>query len=235
MRFEYIKSDISDPYRNLALEECLTDHVYPGFAILLLWHNDNTIVVGRNQDVYSECRVSDFMESGGKIARRRSGGGAVYHDAGNLNYSIISAVSDLEKCRYQDIAGKALSCLQIPWEYNGRNDLLSRGRKFSGNASYRSGEAMVQHGTLLIESDTEKMERFLTPGEAKLAGNHVKSVSSRVICLKEVSDVVSAESLSEGLIRAVSAERFNGIPDDDRLRELTRFYSGEEWIYGGKR
>ena len=235
MRFEYIKSDIKDPYRNLAFEECLTDHVYPGYGILFLWQNENTIVVGRNQDVYSECNVSDFKLTGGKIARRRSGGGAVYHDAGNLNYSIISEASDLERCRYQDIAGRALSFLQIPFEFNGRNDLITKGRKFSGNASYRLGEAVVQHGTLLIESDTDKMERFLTPDRSKLARNHVHSAGSRVIGLKEVSERVSIESLSEGLIRAVSAESFNSSMDDEKLTELTRFYSGDEWIYGGKR
>ena len=91
MKTKIFKSDSLSPYENLAAEKYLTTHLSEGEVVLFLWRNSDTIVIGKNQNVWQECRVSEFLESGGRIARRLSGGGAVYHDVGNLNFSFIYA------------------------------------------------------------------------------------------------------------------------------------------------
>ncbi len=108
MEFYYHISHDTNAYRNFATESDLCRFAASGVAVLFLWQNDNTIVVGRNQDVYHECRVKEFINSGGLIARRKSGGGAVYHDLGNLNFSILSCATEEEKCRYQNVISAAL-------------------------------------------------------------------------------------------------------------------------------
>lgn len=215
MKYFYILSDSTDPYRNLAMERALFRYVDEETAILFLWQNDHTIVIGRNQDPYTECRVEEFLSSGGKIAKRSSGGGAVYHDLGNQNFSIIAKKNLIARDEYQHIVVNALKIFGLEVEFNGRNDFLIQGRKFSGNASYSDGGVLCQHGTILVHTDIDKMEYYLTPGAEKLDRNHVKSVKSRVINLRGILGNISVETVRHAIIETVRAEMFR-----DSLKDI---------------
>ncbi len=235
MEFKYVIGTGADPYRNLAVEETLMSLVSPSMAILFLWQNANTIVVGRNQDVNKECRAVEFMRDGGRLVRRRSGGGAVYHDLGNLNFSIICHNSRKKACTYQSLVVAALKFFSVTAEFNGRNDLTVAGRKCSGNAAYMDMDVICQHGTLLISSDIEKMDFYLTPDKDKLERNHIASVKSRVINLHTLNSAVTVESMKQALIHSAGAKKMEYIPDEGKIDRLTAFYASNEWIYGGKR
>ena len=235
MEFKYLIGTETEPYRNLAIEQELMKSVKCGTAILYLWQNDNTIVVGRNQDVYSECRVDAFLEEGGYIARRHSGGGAVYHDTGNLNFSILCNATEEKFCGYQKILKDVLSEFGVKSEYNGKNDILVDGKKCSGNATYADGDRVCQHGTLLISTDIERMVSFLTPEKSKLVRNHVSSIASRVINLREFSGSINVESMKKMFIRITEASKLEYTPDKNRIDELTNFYKSQKWVYGGIR
>ena len=200
MQCKYFLFDGTNPYKNLAIEQDLMKYAKKDMYIAFLWQNDNTIVIGRNQDIYKECKVKDFLESNGNIARRRSGGGAVYHDLGNLNYSIISTDLDAEKVQYYNILPNVMKNLNIEIKYNNRNDLTFREKKFSGNATYVDNNIVCQHGTLLVSTNIEKMTAFLTPEESKLARNHVKSINSRVINLNEINKEITIDLVKKTFI-----------------------------------
>lgn len=234
MNIKYIVSEQTSPYINLATERALFGLCSVDTAVLFLWQNDNTIVVGRNQSVSAECRAEEFMRQGGRIARRLSGGGAVFHDLGNLNYSVItSSDTGMEICSRM-ITG-ALGRFGIAAEFNGRNDFLAQGRKFSGNAQYSDGSVSCLHGTLMLRTDIEKMTRYLTPDSAKLARNGVKSVASRVVDLCGLSGEINVQSMREALIEAAGAVPLEALPDAEEADRLCREFSSEDWIFGGKR
>ena len=222
----------TNPYVNLAIEADLMQHVESSTVIIYLWQNDNTIVIGRNQDAFQECKVYEFEKNGGLIARRRSGGGAVFHDLGNLNFSIICERKNKERFAYWKIIRKALTYFGIETDFNGRNDLLYQGRKFSGNAVYDDGRIVCQHGTILVDSDIDKMMKYLTPATNKLKRNHVSSVASRVINLKEVSADINIHSLKESILYSLKVEKLDYIPIE--TEKYFHFFSDKKWIYGDK-
>ena len=127
----------SDPHENLAVEKVLMDAMQPGEAMLYLWQNLNTVVIGKNQNAWLECRTSLLEEEGGKLARRLSGGGAVFHDLGNLNFTFLMCAEDYDLDKQVAVIQKACAFAGIHAEKSGRNDLLADGRKFSGNAFYQ--------------------------------------------------------------------------------------------------
>ncbi len=232
MRYLSYVAASTNPYKNLATEEYLSEFADKDTNILFLWQNHNTIVIGRNQDVENECRVEEFLKSGGKVARRRSGGGAVYHDLGNLNFSLIGEKKNINTLLYKDILIKAISGLGLCPEYSGRNDILVSGRKFSGNAVYDDGKIVCQHGTIMVDCNIEKMTYFLTPDKEKLEKHAVKSVSSRVINLKELVPKVAVEDIIGKMIEQLNAHPLS-LAVDGRADELMKKYQSEEWIYGG--
>ena len=193
-----------DPYFNIATEKFLLEHVKPGECILYLWQNKNTVVIGRNQNAWAECRTALLEEEGGKLARRLSGGGAVFHDLGNLNFTFLVRDEDYDLDRQFDVILNAVRSLGIQAEKSGRNDLLAEGFKFSGNAFYHSGGCAYHHGTLLVDADMEKLGRYLTPPKAKLEAKGVKSVRSRVTNLKQLCPTLTCDSLKVHLKEAFS-------------------------------
>ena len=127
-----------DPYENIATEKYLLENVQAGSCILYLWQNKNTVVIGRNQNAWAECRTSLLEQEGGKLARRLSGGGAVYHDLGNLNFTFLTCEDEHNIDRQLSVIQEACKRLGIETEKSGRNDLLASGHKFSGNAFYHA-------------------------------------------------------------------------------------------------
>lgn len=232
--YKYICSENTSPYYNLALERSLFDFVDEDTVILYLWQNSHTIVIGKNQNAYAECKVDEFIGAGGTLARRPSGGGAVYHDLGNLNFSIICKESIAKEHTYQRIVKEALRFFGIVSEFNGRNDLTVDDKKFSGNAFYVKDDVLCQHGTILINSDFKELSKYLTPDISKLERNHVKSVESRVVNLSEISDKITVESMKEAMIKATNAVRIGEVPTESKVEEYKKIFENDEWILEGK-
>ena len=232
--YKYICSENTSPYYNLALERSLFDFVDEDTVILYLWQNSHTIVIGKNQNAYAECKVDEFIGAGGTLARRPSGGGAVYHDLGNLNFSIICNESIAKEHTYQRIVKEALRFFCIVSEFNGRNDLTVDDKKFSGNAFYVKDDVLCQHGTILINSDFKELSKYLTPDISKLERNHVKSVESRVVNLSEISDKITVESMKEAMIKATNAVRLEEEPTESKVEEYKKIFENDEWILEGK-
>ncbi len=201
-----------DPYANLALEEALLDRVGEGELILYLWQNERTVVIGKNQNPWKECRTALLSEEGGHLARRLSGGGAVFHDLGNLNFTFLMPAGDYDLPRQLTVLERACRSLGIPAQRSGRNDLLADGRKFSGNAFYSHAGKAYHHGTLMVDVDMERVQRYLSPSKAKLAAKGVDSVRSRVVNLREFVPDLTIERLSDALISAL-AEVYGSEPN----------------------
>ena len=173
-----------DPYFNLAMEKWLCDHL-DGRRILYLWQNEHTVVIGKNQNPLKECRLAALKQDGGLLARRCSGGGAVYHDLGNLNFTMLVPNDQFDLHRQCSVLLQAVRQFGVDAQFSGRNDLTAQGRKFSGNAFYHGPHGSFHHGTLLVDTDSEKVARYLKVSAAKLKGNGVDSVRQREMCIRD--------------------------------------------------
>lgn len=191
-----------DPYCNLAVEKHLLDLVQPGQCILYLWQNENTVVIGSNQNAWSECRVSALEADAGKLARRLSGGGAVYHDLGNLNFTFLMCEDDYDIQKQLAVICVACEKAGIHVEPSGRNDVLADGKKFSGNAFFHHQGKAYHHGTLLINADMDKMQKYLSPSKAKLVAKGVESVRSRVVNLRQLSPGLTCNDMKKHMVTA---------------------------------
>ena len=205
--------------------------------ILYLWQNQNTVVIGKNQNAFAECRTELLEKEGGRLARRLSGGGAVFHDLGNLNFTFLSSADNMDVQRNMQVIQRACSIAGIHTEISGRNDILADGRKFSGNAFYNSGARSYHHGTILISTDTERMQKYLTPPKAKLISKGVKSVKSRVLNLSELVADLTCEKMKDCLLSAFE-EVYGLTPSpygqiaNENIAENEKKYSSWEYIYG---
>lgn len=233
MTSKYIISEKTDPYYNLALEELLSGYCSDDTAVLYLWQNDNTIVVGKNQDVMTECRAERFMAEGGRIARRRSGGGAVYHDMGNQNLSFICKRGAVSEREYTGIITAALSSIGIAAAFNGKNDIIAGGQKVSGSAFYNDGHIFCGHSTILVSSDIGRMTEYLTPDSDKMRRNGVRSVRSRVADLSELLSGITVDMVRKALIEAVSATPLEAHIPEEIIWNTAEKYADPEFIYGG--
>lgn len=234
-------TDCTDPYRNLAVEEYLTLHVQPGECILYLWQNQKTVVIGKNQNCWKECKVNDLERDGGHLVRRLSGGGAVYHDMGNLNFTFCVRKEDYDVDRQLSVIVAAVRSFGLDAEKTGRNDITAGGRKFSGNAFYRSGVFCYHHGTLLVSADMQQMGKYLNVSKQKLQSNGVDSVRSRVVNLRELEKTVTIEALEDRLQKAFAqvygckAEPLREEELDwNEIRKSEQRFSSWDWKYGRK-
>lgn len=234
-----IETFCTDPYHNLALEKYLMDHVAPGQCILYLWQNANTVVIGRNQCADDECRIPELEAAGGRLARRLSGGGAVYHDLGNLNFTFLARRADYDVARQTEVILRAVRALGVPAERNGRNDLTAEGQKFSGHAYYRSGDACYHHGTLMVSVALDQLGRYLKPAPDKLKAKGVPSVRARVVNLTRYCPGLTIPQLRQSLAGAFG--QVYGLPvqplprgfvDAAAVDALTRTFSDPGWLYG---
>lgn len=199
IRLQIYISGSFDPYENLARELYLTEDAEPGVITLYLWQNEKTVVIGRNQNAWRECRTTELARAGGRLARRLSGGGAVYHDIGNLNFTFLAHEADYSVDRQLRVIEAAAGMLGVPAKRSGRNDILADGRKFSGNAFYKHKQRAYHHGTLLVRTNSNEMSRFLRPSRAKLESKGVASVKSRVVNLSELNSKITVENLKKAL------------------------------------
>ncbi len=230
-------TDCTDPYINIATEKYLFDNLQKDCCIMYLWQNKNTVVIGKNQNPWTECDVSSLERDGVLLARRISGGGAVFHDLGNLNFTFICNADDYDLTRQLSVISLACKGAGIDTEISGRNDILVQGKKFSGNAFYNSAGKAFHHGTILISANTEVMQKYLTPSKAKLKSNGVKSVKSRVVNLSELSPTLNCHMMKNHMISAFEkvfqkkAEIHECVLNES-IGALAKEFSKKEYLYG---
>lgn len=227
-----------NPHLNLAVESSLLNDGDDDTVTMFLWKNQQTVVYGYNQNPFTECNVELLLSEGGYAARRRTGGGAVYHDLGNLNFSFVAHKDNYDVRKQLKVIQTALGHLGLETEISGRNDLTFDGRKFSGNAFGFYKERRLHHGTILIKTDTERLAKYLKVNPAKLQKHGVKSVASRIINLSEVVDITS-DTIIPYLTRAFEEVYetkpeiidFNELLTDNVLNTRDLFES-EEYLFG---
>ncbi|MCI1208967.1 MAG: lipoate--protein ligase [Treponema sp.] len=242
MNLYCIESPDLNPYHNIALEEYLTDTVSDGEVILYIWRNRRTVVVGRNQNIFNECRCSLLKADGGFPARRLSGGGAVYHDEGNVNFSFIARNKLYTVEKQTAVILAAVQSLGLHAENSGRNDLTINGRKFSGNAFFSKKQASCHHGTLLLKTDTALLKKYLSVSKKKFEGKAVSSVQSRVCNLSDFDCLITPAKMTAALITAFG-RLYGGdvqpypagrlcLPE---LEKAEKRFGSDAWIYGMNR
>lgn len=234
---------IHDPRVNLAFEEYAIRHLVLEDEILLFYINEPSIIIGRNQNTIEEINV-DFVEKHGiKVVRRLSGGGAVYHDLGNLNFSFIAPNSVDNFHNFKKFTQPVIDVLHsmgVEAELSGRNDILLDGKKISGNAQYVAGPRMVSHGTLLWQTDLNVVGEALRPKQAKFESKGIKSVRSRVANITEYMPVNHPDimefrqAIIESVFRGGQAREYKLTASDwQGVEKLSRErYQTWDWNYG---
>lgn len=237
-----VETESTDVFVNQGVEYALFDRVQDNELILYLWANDNVVVIGRNQDAYAECRIESLESDGGKLARRLSGGGAVYHDLGNLNFTFIAKSADFSLDKNRAVILRALKSLGVNAVLTGRNDIEVDGFKVSGNAYYKHDGKEYHHGTMLISSTADKVAKYLTPASTKFAGKAVKSVKSRVSNLNAFNPDVTAKTFADAMKQAIKEEYPSATYADvppislgfEPIMNGLKIFVNDEWRYGKK-
>lgn len=229
---KWVENLNTDPCFNMAFDEYMLEHVPSDFRLFYLWRNKPSVIIGVNQNARNEVRVEDAMDRGVQIVRRSTGGGAVYHDLGNINYSFIGNPSDKEYLIKHIIS--TLNRMGINVEKTGRNDLLVDGTKISGMAEMQRGGRMLLHGTLMYDVDIEQMTALLTPDEMKLKSKGIKSVRSRVRNVKPLWQNRDIESFVKELQRILAEgdDAYDMAIDNDEINRIAdTVYRNEDWTY----
>lgn len=239
MRLQTLISNKTNPYVNVAVENYLLGLEEHDVVTLYLWKNRRTVVIGQNQNPYAECNVDALIGDGGHLMRRRTGGGAVYHDDGNINFSFIVPHELYDQDRQFGVIRRAVEDYGLHTELSGRNDVLCEGRKFSGNAFNKAKYQHLHHGTILIKGNIDDLKRYLIVRPAKLQKHGVASVQSRVVNLSELAPV-TAENIVPHLLEAFEAEYgmkaemmdFDSVSSLSEVVRLTEEMMSEDWLFG---
>ncbi len=233
---KFLILETTDPYRNLAIEEYLFSHSTDD--VFMLWQNEPTVVIGKNQNPHAEINLDFLREQEIHVARRITGGGAVYHDLGNVNYTFISKCRDTGGLDFEYFTRpiiEALASVGVTATLTGRNDLAIGDLKFSGNAQHAEGGGVLHHGTLLFDSDLDVLSRVLNVDEEKIRSKGIKSTRSRVTNLAPflphgwgVSDFIRL--ISNFVMARFSPEEIC-VPCGEEIERLYSKYSSREWLY----
>ena len=240
MSVTVVNTNIYNPWMNLAIEEYMLNHIEKDEYILYLWQNKNTVVIGKNQNPWRECRTTILEKENGKLARRLSGGGAVYHDLGNLNFTFIVPRDKYNLEKQFGVIIDAVKTLNIDAKLSGRNDILVDNKKFSGNAFCFKKYVAYHHGTLLVSANIDKLTKYLQVSKDKIEAKGIKSVKSRVINLKQVNDKITIELLKDAIIKSFTdiygqvEKTYNNILhiDKNELNILYEKYASWDFRYG---
>ena len=233
---------ISQSYKtelNLSLEEYFLDNIKEDECAFFLWQSRNTIVIGRNQNALKECNIEQIKKDNVQLIRRLSGGGAVYHDLGNINFSFIAHEDQYSLEKQFKVILNALKKFGINGNFNGRNDLIVDEKKFSGNAFISEKDNRLHHGTLLVDANLEKLKDYLNPSDLKIKAKGFDSVKSRVINLNSIDSTLTVELLKEHLIASFeevygNAQQIYRVKEaalKENLEPYVEKYLSDEWNF----
>ncbi|BDH47204.1 lipoate-protein ligase A [Salmonella enterica subsp. enterica serovar Choleraesuis] len=239
-------SDSYDPWFNLAVEETIFRQLPPTQRVLFLWRNANTVVIGRAQNPWKECNTRRMERDGIRLARRSSGGGAVFHDLGNTCFTFMAAKPEYDKSVSTQIVIDALARCGIASSASGRNDLVvttaDGERKISGSAYRETPDRGFHHGTLLLDADLSRLADYLNPDPKKLQAKGITSVRSRVANLNELLPGITHEAICDAVCEAffehfgerTEAEHISpeALPDLPGFEENFARQSSWEWNFG---
>ncbi len=239
----YIKNDDNRPQFNLALEQYVFESLNQFDEIFLLWINEPSIIVGKNQNTIEEINLDYIKEHNINVVRRLSGGGAVYHDYGNLNYTIISKSKNTSAFNFEAFSQpviEVLAKLGIKAEFTGRNDIVIDGRKFCGNAQYMKKGRVLHHGAMLFDTDLNVLGKALKVSKDKIESKGVKSVRSRVTNIKDhLKEDITVEDFKQLLLdhmfRSDNEIKEYKLTEEDYAninKLMEERYSTWEWNFG---
>lgn len=237
----YIRNLHTDPHYNMAFDEFCLESLPIDEPVFFLWQNRPSVIVGYNQEVNTEVNLQYLKENDITLARRVTGGGAVYHDFGNLNYTIVGRSEDLERDypEYASLMMKALQAMGIPATLSGRNDILVDGKKVSGFAKRVCKNRLMVHGTLMFQVDVNVLTKVLNPSASKLQSKGIASVRSRVanLCdyLPEITDIQIFKNHLEAILSRNYEDKEYLLSDEDlgNIQQLANEkFSLWEWNYG---
>lgn len=229
----------TSPYVNLCIEEMLVNDKDLTGNVLFIYQHDNAIIIGRNQNAYEEINRDYIEKNKIDVARRLSGGGAVYQDLGNINFSFIAENKNGgEYIYFLKPIIEFLKSLGLEASFHGRNDLLCNGAKISGNAQYIRGNRIVSHGTLLFDVDLTKLGKALNPSKIKMDSKGIQSARQRVTNIaKELNYSITVIEFIEKLIQYFIKNNNASLEDiaytkyENQLDKLIDYKKTEEWIY----
>ena len=237
----YIKNPSTNPYYNMAFDEYCLESLPIDEPVFFLWQNRPAVIVGFNQEVNTEVNLDYLKENGIDLVRRVTGGGAVYHDLENLNYTIVGRSEDLERDypEYASLLAKALQTLGVPATLSGRDDNLVEGRKVSGFAKRVCKNRLMVHGTLMYNVDVDVLTHVLNPSTTKLQSKGIASVRSRVanLCdyLPEIPDIQTFSQRLEEILSNNHSDTEYQLSETDltNIQQLTdKKFATWEWNYG---
>ena len=236
---KFLRNNSTDPHFNMAFDEFCLEQLKADEPVFYLWQNRPSVIIGLNQSAYAEVNLPYLQEKGIILARRVTGGGAVYHDLQNLNYTITGRIRDLETDypAYLETMVRALRTLGVPAELSGRNDILVEGRKCSGYAKRVSKDRLMIHGTLMYDVDIDTLTEVLATPGSKLSAAGVSSVRSRVANLKEYLPQFDGIQAFQAALQALLAGDDGEIVLTDAQRaqieaDAAAKYRTWEWVYG---
>ena len=237
----YLKNPSTNPYYNMAFDEYCLESLPIDEPVFFLWQNRPAVIVGYNQEVNTEVNLDYLKEKGIALVRRVTGGGAVYHDLENLNYTIVGRSEDLERDypEYAALMMKALQALGVPATLSGRNDILVEGKKVSGFAKRVCKNRLMVHGTLMYNVDVDVLTHVLNPSTTKLQSKGIASVRCRVtnLCnyLPEFSDIQAFKNRLEEILSNNYSDAENKLSEADlahNQRLTDEKFATWEWNYG---
>lgn len=238
MAVYFYMSDSTDGWKNLATDSFFLENLKKDDIMLYFYVNANAVIIGRNQNAWRECNIDAMEKDGVQLVRRHTGGGAVFHDDRNLNFSFIMNEERYDVKRQMGVIQKMVAALGMTAELSGRNDILIDGKKFSGNAFAAAKGMKAHHGTIMVNTDLSKLAGYLNVSEKKMRAKGVTSVKSRVCRLSDCNDSVTMQTVIDLLKKEYQAEygayseyKFNE-QELARIDELYAKQSSWEWRFG---
>ncbi len=242
MSLSWLNLYTTDPAFNLAAEQYVFDSLPADRMYFMLWQNDNAVIIGKYQNTLAEINAPYIREHGIRVVRRLSGGGAVYHDMGNLNFTFITDAGDSDTLNFRYFClpvVKTLRSLGVNAEINGRNDITIDGKKFSGNSQYIKKGRVMHHGTIMFDSDLGVVEKALKVDPEKIRAKGIKSVRSRVTNVREhLPGEITLEEfrriLLENILKETPGTEYLLTRQDNEEIEKLRAerYASWDWNYG---
>lgn len=238
MAVYFYMSDSTDGWRNLATDGFFLENLKKDDIMLYFYVNANAVIIGRNQNAWRECNIDAMEKDSVQLVRRHTGGGAVFHDDRNLNFSFIMNEDRYDVKRQMGVIQKMVAALGMTAELSGRNDILIDGKKFSGNAFAAAKGMKAHHGTIMVNTDLSKLAGYLNVSEKKMRAKGVTSVKSRVCRLSDFNESVTMQAVIDLLKKEYQAEygeyseyKFNE-QELARIEELYAMQSSWEWHFG---